>query len=172
MYADLLSRTHATNKIHVLDTETMTWSKPNVAGTLPLPRYRHATVMHGSQMYCYGGFGGGAELHVLDTGIMDEAVLERDASKRRKGGGVRGSREDSGNELIAWLEGLGLGKYTRVFIRQEVDFDTRALTRRRHPKRARTPPPQAPRAPCQRSTLPRLLPPSTAVPFGRVQLWS
>ena len=84
MYADLLSRTHATNKIHVLDTETMTWSKPNVAGTLPLPRYRHSTVMHGSQLYCYGGFGGGAELHVLDTGIMDEAVLERDAAKRRK----------------------------------------------------------------------------------------
>eukprot|EP00966_Prymnesium_polylepis_P291418 6731163-Prymnesium_polylepis.1 len=80
--------------------------------------------MHGSQMYLFGGFGGGADLHALDTGIMEESALERDGGKRRKFGGGRSGKEDTGNELIAWLEGLGLGKYTRVFIRQEVDFDT------------------------------------------------
>ena len=68
--------------------------------------------------------GGGADFFALDTGILDEQKLDRDALKRRKRGGGGGAREDQGNELIAWLETLGLGKYTRVFIRQEVDFDT------------------------------------------------
>ena len=125
-YASLRGKTHSTNKIHVLDTDTMSWSKPNVAGNTPLPRYRHASAMHGSQLYTFGGFGGGGELYALDTGILEEAKVDRDLSRRRRRLGQRESSDDSGNELIAWLEGLGLGKYTRVFIRQEVDFDTLA----------------------------------------------
>ena len=107
--------------------------------------------MFGSQMFLFGGYGGGADFYALDTGILDETKLvragglrtllpyplatphglcsqrtaprfpqDREALKRRKRGGGGGPRDDSGNELIAWLEGLGLGKYTRVFIRQEV----------------------------------------------------
>ena len=76
-------------------------------------------------MYSFGGFGGGADLYALDTGIMDENKNDRDLSRRRRrGGGAGGGGSDQGNELISWLEGLGLGKYTRVFIRQELDFDT------------------------------------------------
>jgi len=123
-YASLHGRTGASSRIHVLDTETMAWSKPNVAGTTPLPRYRHATAMFGSQMFMFGGFGGGADFYALDTGILDEQRLDRDAMRRRKRGTAGASRDEQGNELIAWLEGLGLGKYTRVFVRQEVDFDT------------------------------------------------
>jgi len=121
----MAGRVHASSKIRVLDTDTMTWSKPNVAGVAPLPRYRHATAMVGSQMFMFGGFGGGADLYALDTGIVDEAKADLAATRRRRRGrGAGEAREDSGNELISWLEGLGLGKYTRVFVRQEVDFDT------------------------------------------------
>ena len=113
------------NKIYVLDADTLSWSKPNVAGVTPFPRYRHASAIAGSQMYSFGGFGGGADLYALDTGIMDENKNDRDLSRRRRrGGGAGGGGSDQGNELISWLEGLGLGKYTRVFIRQELDFDT------------------------------------------------
>ena len=119
-YASLHGRTHASSKLHVLDTGTMTWSKPDVAGNKPLPRYRHATAMHGSLMFMFGGLGGGADLFALDTGIVDESKAEKDPMKKaRRRGGVRDAASDgSGNELIAWLEGLGLGKYTRVFVRQ------------------------------------------------------
>ena len=74
-------------------------------------------------MYAFGGFGGGSDLYALDTGIMDDNRSDRELSRRRKRGGA-GAGSDQGNELISWLEGLGLGKYTRVFIRQELDFDT------------------------------------------------
>ena len=36
-YASMHGRSHASSKLHVLDTGTMTWSKPNVAGPIPLP---------------------------------------------------------------------------------------------------------------------------------------
>ena len=120
----LSKRAMTNNKIRILDADTLTWSKPNVAGVTPFPRYRHAAALAGSQMYAFGGFGGGADLYALDTGIMDDSKVDRDLNKRRRRGGGGGSRTDQGNELISWLEGLGLGKYTRVFIRQELDFDT------------------------------------------------
>ena len=123
-FAGLRSTRYSSNRIHVLDVDTMTWSKPNVAGVTPLARHRHATCVVGSQLFMFGGVGGGAELYALDTGIMDDSSVDRDLSKKkgkRQGGD---KRDESGNELIAWLEGLGLGKYTRVFIRQEVDFET------------------------------------------------
>jgi len=119
-----LGRIPTNNKIYVLDADTLSWSKPNVAGVTPFPRYRHASAIAGSQMYSFGGFGGGADLYALDTGIMDENKNDRDLSRRRRRGGGSGGGSDQGNELISWLEGLGLGKYTRVFIRQELDFDT------------------------------------------------
>jgi N-acetylneuraminic acid mutarotase len=121
--ARLTRRIPSSNKIHVLDADTLTWSKPNVAGIIPFPRYRHAAALAGSQMYAFGGFGGGSDLYALDTGIMDDNRSDRELSRRRKRGGA-GAGSDQGNELISWLEGLGLGKYTRVFIRQELDFDT------------------------------------------------
>ena len=125
-YASMHGRSHASSKLHVLDTGTMTWSKPNVAGTIPLPRYRHASAMHGSLMFMFGGLGGGADLFALDTGIIDERKNEKDPMRRiRRRGSVRDASESgAGNDLIPWLEGLGLGKYTRVFVRQEVDFET------------------------------------------------
>ena len=119
-----LGRVPTNNTIYVLDADTLSWSKPNVAGVTPFPRYRHASAIAGSQMYSFGGFGGGADLYALDTGIMDENKSDRDLSRRRRGGRAGGGGSDQGNELITWLEGLGLGKYTRVFIRQELDFDT------------------------------------------------
>jgi len=59
----------------------------------------------------------------VDTASGTAIRATRISSIRRCSRGL-GARDEGGNELIAWLEGLGLGKYTRVFIRQEVDFDT------------------------------------------------
>ena len=123
-YASLHGSTHSSGKLHVLDTSTMTWSKPNVAGRRPLPRYRHASAMHGSRMFMFGGLGGGTELYALDTGVVSEGAHREIGKRGRRRGGRQESGSSSGNELISWLEGLGLGKYTRVFVRQEVDFDT------------------------------------------------
>lgn len=128
----LQRRIRASSRIHILDIETMTWSKPNVAGTSPLPRYRHACAMAGSQMLLFGGLGGGMELLALDTGIVDhdadtsatqDMVVGRG---RRRGGRKSTAGSDDESDLVAWLDGLGLGKYSRIFVRQEVDFGTLA----------------------------------------------
>ena len=43
-----LGRIPTNNKIYVLDADTLSWSKPNVAGVTPFPRYRHASAIAGS----------------------------------------------------------------------------------------------------------------------------
>ncbi|XP_042195486.1 host cell factor 1-like isoform X1 [Callorhinchus milii] len=40
----------------LLDIETLTWSKPDVAGIPPLPRSLHSATMIGSKMYVFGGW--------------------------------------------------------------------------------------------------------------------
>ena len=103
-YASLHGRTHASSKLHVLDTATMTWSKPDIAGNTPLPRYRHATAMHGSLMFMFGGLGGGADLFTLDTGILDEGKADKDPMKRgRRRIGTREAGAESGNEVRSTL---------------------------------------------------------------------
>merc|ERR1711966_109773 len=55
---------------------------------------------------------------------MDDAQAQIEM-KRRKTKQQNGEQsKDMGNALINWLEQLSLGKYTRIFMRQEVDFDT------------------------------------------------
>ncbi|XP_041047251.1 host cell factor 1-like isoform X1 [Carcharodon carcharias] len=40
----------------MLDIETLTWNKPEVAGVPPLPRSLHSATMIGSKMYVFGGW--------------------------------------------------------------------------------------------------------------------
>ncbi|XP_059505701.1 host cell factor 1-like isoform X2 [Stegostoma tigrinum] len=40
----------------ILDIETLTWNKPEVAGVPPLPRSLHSATMIGSRMYVFGGW--------------------------------------------------------------------------------------------------------------------
>ncbi|XP_018573146.1 host cell factor 2 isoform X2 [Anoplophora glabripennis] len=39
-----------------LETETMTWSKPQVSGTTPLPRSLHTSTLIGHRMFVFGGW--------------------------------------------------------------------------------------------------------------------
>ena len=106
-----LGRIPTNNKIYVLDADTLSWSKPNVAGVTPFPRYRHASAIAGSQMYSFGGFGGGADLYALDTGIMDENKNDRDLSRRRRrGGGAGGGRQRPGQRAHLVAGGARLGQ--------------------------------------------------------------
>eukprot|EP00027_Filamoeba_sp_ATCC50430_P003209 CAMPEP_0168555454 /NCGR_PEP_ID=MMETSP0413-20121227/8345_1 /TAXON_ID=136452 /ORGANISM="Filamoeba nolandi, Strain NC-AS-23-1" /LENGTH=463 /DNA_ID=CAMNT_0008586309 /DNA_START=416 /DNA_END=1805 /DNA_ORIENTATION=+ len=64
---------HYLNDLHMLDTETMSWSHAYVAGTSPAARSRHTTTLIGSRLFV---FGGGDEtrvyndLYILDTDTM------------------------------------------------------------------------------------------------------
>ncbi|XP_033017320.1 host cell factor 2 [Lacerta agilis] len=44
------------NDLWELDIETMTWSKPEIKGTLPLPRSLHTANVIGNKMYIFGGW--------------------------------------------------------------------------------------------------------------------
>jgi len=53
--------------VHFLDTETFTWSKPNITGSIP-PRSSAAVCLIENRMYVFGGSGQDeifAEVHVL-----------------------------------------------------------------------------------------------------------
>ena len=81
-----------------------------------LPRYRHATAMV-ARRCMFGGFGGGADFRALDTGILDEASSTPTEKRRRRAGAAAAARARGRQRAHRGLDGLGLGKYTRVFIR-------------------------------------------------------
>ena len=57
--------------IVALDIETLTWFLPDTcSGHFPTARNAHTMVLHGSQLYLFGGYNGSRdtnELHVLET---------------------------------------------------------------------------------------------------------
>lgn len=60
----------ALNDLHVLETETMTWSEPEHSGRLLPCRNNHTTAVVGSKIYVHGGHDGVqwlADLFVLET---------------------------------------------------------------------------------------------------------
>lgn len=61
--------------------------------------------------------------HDADTSATQDMVVGRG---RRRGGRKSTAGSDDESDLVAWLDGLGLGKYSRIFVRQEVDFGTLA----------------------------------------------
>ncbi|CAI9281517.1 unnamed protein product [Lactuca saligna] len=59
-----------TNKVHVYDTTTRTWSEPEMQGTLPVPRDSHSCTTVGDKLFVFGGTDGNIplkDLHILDT---------------------------------------------------------------------------------------------------------
>ena len=66
--------------------------------------------MYGSQMFMFGGFGGGADFYALDTGILDEQKLERDPNRRRKRGNAAAGDTGFGNWLLPGDVGPQLGR--------------------------------------------------------------
>lgn len=59
-----------TNKVHVYETTTRTWSEPDMQGTLPVPRDSHSCTTVGDKLFVFGGTDGNIplkDLHILDT---------------------------------------------------------------------------------------------------------
>ncbi|KAL2935373.1 Kelch domain-containing protein 3 [Bienertia sinuspersici] len=59
-----------TNKVHVFDTDTQTWSEPAIKGTPPTPRDSHTCTTVGDNLFVFGGTDGLnplGDLHILDT---------------------------------------------------------------------------------------------------------
>ncbi|KAI9298051.1 galactose oxidase [Neoconidiobolus thromboides FSU 785] len=59
------------NDVYVFDTDTMYWSRPQIAGTPPSPRRAHsATLVDKTKVFVFGGGNGSNyynDLHILDT---------------------------------------------------------------------------------------------------------
>lgn len=104
---------YATDELFVFSSDTRQWEQPKVAGVRPGPRFRHAVQVLDSQMILYGGSKGGTEIWSLDTGLVTQA------SFKPKGGF---SSEQANESIVDWLRQLGLEKYSRAFIKAEVDL--------------------------------------------------
>lgn len=61
-----------TNKLHLFDTATQTWSEPMTKGTPPTPRDSHSCTTVGDNLFVFGGTDGKStlkDLHVLDISL-------------------------------------------------------------------------------------------------------
>jgi len=64
---------HYLNDLHILDTETMSWSQAYVAGTTPAARSRHTATLVENKLYIFGGGDDSRvynDMYVLDTETM------------------------------------------------------------------------------------------------------
>jgi hypothetical protein len=70
--------TRRLNDIHILDTETSTWTCPHVGGTLPHPRAGMTLTALRGRLYLFGGSGSSSkcfqDLQILDRGQMVRKV--------------------------------------------------------------------------------------------------
>ena len=62
----------ASPKIDPRVQQALTWTRMAPGGVLPPPRSGAASVVVKGGLYMFGGYGGGAELFVLDTGIIEQ----------------------------------------------------------------------------------------------------
>ena len=72
------------NDVYVLNTDTMQWWQPTIAGHRPQPRKTHATARIGNRIFVVGGHDGGNwldDMHLLDIGTR--GVLRCEASRAR-----------------------------------------------------------------------------------------
>ena len=61
------------NDMHTLDIDKLTWGRPEVDGTAPLPRANHSSCVVGRTLFIFGGWDGHKRLndvHTLDTERM------------------------------------------------------------------------------------------------------
>eukprot|EP00298_Acanthocystis_sp_HF-20_P012255 c19795_g1_i1.p1 GENE.c19795_g1_i1~~c19795_g1_i1.p1 ORF type:complete len:832 (-),score=394.58 c19795_g1_i1:141-2636(-) len=112
------------------------WSRPVIGGTAPVERYRHVMVVWNGKIYILTGSQGGASIWELDTGHYelqdsdqrylrkDQADVEAGGQKRELAGEVLEVVSPSKQKVLDFLQELNLPKYTRIFLKQEVDWKT------------------------------------------------
>ena len=128
-----------------LGLQARSFSMPRYAGQRPAPAYRLCVSSHRGKIYVIGGVGSDGHLSLLDTGLnppmskegadgvggkkVAPTSLDADAAAvfaSEHGGGSSGKGLDAtaASQLVALLQELGLNKYARLFLRQEVDVDS------------------------------------------------
>lgn len=114
------------------------WIRPVIAGTFPEARYRHLMVNIDGRLVILTGSHGGKTVWVLDTGFYDERsetagkslrdqvqMIKSIEDKRREEGKANLQDVDPQTQLmLKFLQDLNLSKYNRVFLKQEVDWNT------------------------------------------------
>lgn len=110
------------DELYALETRTMTWEIPRVAGKSPGARFRHGAAMWDTRMVIFGGDEGGEMLWSLVTGIQVDtsSIPKKKALQIMK-------TEDMDAEtisLLEWLRDIGLEKYSRSFVKAEIDWDS------------------------------------------------
>jgi serine/threonine protein kinase len=134
----------ARNDLVVMDLQARTFSMPKYAGRRPPPAYRHTVSTRKGKIFVFGGVGGDGHMSLLDTGhapgevastgVLKKAPSTLDAAAaglfaaemgaefgRTDGRGLDATRA---SQLVSLLQELDMNKYTRLFLRQEVDVDS------------------------------------------------
>ena len=144
----------ARNDLCVANLQSRTFSMPRYGGQRPPPAYRVGAATYRGKLFIFGGVGSNAQVAVLDTGhhatadgaqgaqgaqggtVLGDVAAEFLASEgiaatRPKAGlGGRAAEASRGLDataaaaLVSLLQALGLNKYARLFLRQEVDVDS------------------------------------------------
>ena len=136
----------ARNDLVVIDLPARIFSIPRYAGQRPPPAYRLTVCTRKGKIFVFGGVGGSGQMSLLDTGHEPtEIVVAGDRIKREPSAldaaaaalfaadpGAEFGRSDGGRgldatraaQLVALLQDLGLNKYARLFLRQEIDVDS------------------------------------------------
>ena len=141
----------AMNDLCVLDLTNRTFTNPEYAGDRPAPCYRHTAAAVRGKLFVFGGVNGPQTMVTLDTGLAPmvtggvsdadplENAMAAAAAAAAEAGGPEGegfgeggaareaqSRMEAGKAaaLVAMLQELGLNKYARTFLRQEVDVES------------------------------------------------
>ncbi|KAK8778473.1 hypothetical protein V5799_020186 [Amblyomma americanum] len=66
----------ACNVIYRFDTDTMTWTRPNVSGHIPGPRDGHSACVVGQRMYVFGGYDELVDQFTQDVYFVDLETME------------------------------------------------------------------------------------------------
>ena len=133
----------ANNELLLIDLEARHFSQPTYAGELPLAVYRHTLTQSRGKLFVFGGVGSSASptMKMLDTGLNIDAEMQKGAPRREEEAAAAEEEEESGRSkpkeeaskgldagaaaaVVALLQEIGLNKYARVFLKQEVDLDS------------------------------------------------
>lgn len=104
------------NDVRQLDTDTMIWTRPRVAGEIPTGRYGHSvTLMSDGKLFMYGGWGkGGCQDHalindakafatqVLDTRTMTWLIPRKSTPKAMKHLYNHSACKASSSNILFW----------------------------------------------------------------------
>lgn len=130
------------NELLLIDIERRVFSMPRYAGERPDRVYRHTLTQSRGKLFVFGGVGSSVSpsMKLLDTGLNvdaeeevpgggdagggDGVASQRKASHPNAKEEVRGFDAGAAAAVVALLQEIGLNKYARIFLKQEVDLES------------------------------------------------